>query len=90
MIAAGFERNQRQVSLGDTHQDVPVPLECCNTARSNKGEISSPFLGKGLKNKTICCILGKTASADWLRSFLCVFDQHQDHNTNTAKMKPLV
>ena len=55
MTAVGFEKNQRQVSLGDTHQATPVSLECCNTARSNQGEISSPLHGKGLKNKTISC-----------------------------------
>lgn len=93
MTAAGFEKNQRQVSLGDTHQAMPVSLECCNTAHSNQGEISSPFHGQGLKNKTISCVLRKTAPADWLRRLPLYFrrtDQHQDQSFNTVKIKPVV
>lgn len=92
MTAAGFEKNQRQVSLGDTHQAMPVSLDCCSTAHSNQGEISSPFQTKGLKNKTISRILRKIASADWLRRLPLYFWGLTNIRTTTptkSRLSPL-
>lgn len=78
--------NQRQVSLGDTHQAMPGSPGCCNTAHSNQAEISSLFLGKGWTNKAISSILRRTASEKTSSVFLWT-EQHQNCSYTKVKIE---